>query len=183
MASKGKTMHVALLRGINVGGKHKLPMADLVRVFEEAGAADVRTYIQSGNVAFAASARAAKRIAEDVSVAIHERFGFAPPVVVRSAEEMARVLKSNPFAKKGVDAKSLHVGFMERTPTKAAIAGLDPERSPGDRFAIKGRGIYLHLPKGMARTKLTNAYFDSTLGVTSTFRNWRTVAKLAEVAT
>ena len=178
----GKPRHVALLRGINVGGKHMLPMAELVRLFEEAGAADVRTYIQSGNVVFDASPVAAQRLVSTVADAIEEEFGFASCVVLRTGVEMKRAIAANPFLAKGADEKTLHVGFLERAPAKGGAAKLDPHRSPGDRFALSGREIYLHLPNGAARSKLTNAYFDSALGMTSTFRNWRTVNKLVEMA-
>ncbi len=174
-------MFVALLRGINVGGKNKLLMADLATIVTEAGGGDVRTYIQSGNVVFTATAASAKRIPGLISKKIEERFGYSVPVVLRSADEMAAAAKNNPFLKSGADAESLHVAFLADLPDKRHIAALDPKRSPGDSFAVRGREIYLHLPDGVARTKLTNHYVDSTLATTSTMRNWRTVLKLLEI--
>jgi uncharacterized protein (DUF1697 family) len=75
----------------------------------------------------------------------------------------------------------LHVAFLAATPGPSKIAALDPNRSPPDEFAVHGREIYLRLPNGVARTKLTNAHFDSKLGTTSTLRNWRTVVKLVDL--
>ena len=170
--------YVAFLRGINVGGKNKLSMADLAGIFAAAGCTDVRTYIQSGNVVFSAGARVAGRVADVVARGITEKFGYRVPVVMRSAAELRRAAKCNPFLKSGVDEKSLHVAFLAQSPSKALVAALDPERSPGDSFAVRGREVYLHLPNGVARTKLTNAYLDATLGTVSTVRNWRTVLKL-----
>lgn len=173
--------YVALLRGINVGGKNMLPMADLVAIFAAAGCRDVRTYIQSGNVVFAASGSIAERIAGVVSKEISAGLGLKVPVVLRSSDELRDVVARNPFLKKGVDPVPLHVAFLAEAPARSRIASLDPQRSPGDSFVVRGRDVYLHVPNGMARTKLTNAWLDSKLATTSTFRNWRTVLKLLEM--
>ena len=178
---KTVAIHVALLRGVNVGGKKRLPMAQLAKLFSEAGCADVRTYIQSGNVVFAATPTTAKRITELVTARIAERFGFEAPVILRPADEFARVAKGNPFLNSGMDGGALHVAFLNDLPDRRRVATLDPERSPGDSFQVRGREIYLHLPNGVARTRLTNDYFDSTLATTCTFRNWRTVMKLLDM--
>lgn len=174
--------YVALLRGINVGGKNKLPMADLVAIFAAAGCRDVRTYIQSGNVVFVANATTAKRVSAVVSNRIADDFELNVPVVTRSAAELSKAARSNPFLKQGVDPVYLHVAFLAETPARSDVTKLDPNRSPGDTFDVRGREVYLHLPNGVARTKLTTAYFDSALGTVSTVRNWRTVLKLLEMA-
>ncbi len=171
---------VALLRGINVGGKNKLAMKDLVALFEAAGARDVRTHIQSGNVIFTASAAAARRAAKQVEAALARR-GLRSPVVLRSAAELAAAVANNPLAR-DADPASLHVAFLSKKPKAAAVAKLDPLRSPPDRFVVRGRDIYLCCPNGVARSKLTNDYFDRSLGVVSTLRNWRTLSKLIELS-
>ena len=152
------------LCGINVGGKNKLPMAKLVALFEELGCEDVQTYIQSGNVVFEASA------------------GLALPVQLRSAWELRRALRTHPLATGGVEVSSLHVMFLADRPSAARIKKLDPDRSPGDRFTVIGREIYLCCPNGIARTKLTNAYFDTALRTVCTIRNWRSAQKLLALA-
>jgi uncharacterized protein (DUF1697 family) len=177
----GGSRHVALLRGINVGGRHKLPMQQLVRMFEAAGGSSVRSYIASGNVLFDAREPAAARIARAVAAAIAERFGFEAPVVLRSAGELQAVVRANPFVAAGDEPGALHVLFLVDRPAAAQAAALDPARSPPDRFELHGRELFLHCPNGVARTKLTNDYFDRQLGTIGTMRNWRTVAKLAEL--
>ena len=173
--------HVALLRGINVGGKNILPMKDLAAMFVAAGCADVRTYIQSGNVVFSAPARVVRKLPDQITRAIEKRFGYRIPVIVRTSDELARAIRDNPFLSPGADEKPLNIYFLADAPAAAAIAGLDPNRSTPDAFHVRGREIYLHLPNGMARTKLTNAYFDSKLSTISTARNWATVQKLLEM--
>ncbi|HVS10249.1 MAG TPA: DUF1697 domain-containing protein [Planctomycetota bacterium] len=179
--SSAASVYVALLRGINVGGKNVLPMAALAEIFSRTGCADVRTYIQSGNIVFTASSEMAERIPGLVPTRIAERFGIRPPIVLRSSAELRRAAAANPFLKAGAAPDSLHVAFLADLPHRARRSALDPRRSPGDSFALRGRELYLHLPNGTARTKLTNAYIDSTLGTTSTLRNWRTVLKLLEL--
>ncbi len=174
-------VYVALLRGINVGGKHKLPMRDLVPIFEEAGCRDVSTYIQSGNVLFEASAALAKTLPGVVEGAIEETFGFASPVVVRAARAVQGVLATNPLLDRGVDPKALAVAFSNRTPTAAALRSLEPQRFAPDRLVAQGGHVYLHYPGGAARSKLTVGYLDRTLGVIHTVRNWNTVTKLGEL--
>jgi len=168
---------VALLRGVNVGGKNILPMSELKAMFEEAGCASVRTFIQSGNVVFSAGAGLSKKLAALIARKIEDRFGYRTPVILRTADEMRTVVANNPFLA-GADEDHLHVMFLADVPGAPQIAGLDPARSPGDRFAVQRRDVYLHLPNGGARTKLTNAWFDSKLATVSTVRNWRTVQKL-----
>jgi uncharacterized protein (DUF1697 family) len=169
------TTHLALLRGINLGNVNKLPMKDLKELFAEAGCENVRTYIQSGNVVFEATAAVAKDLPEQIAALIKERFGIHSPVIVRTAEEIAEVVASNPFLKAGAPEKELHVMFLADTPSASRIATLDPARSPGDEFAVHGQDVYLRLPNGVGRSKLTNAYVDAKLGTVSTVRNWRTV--------
>jgi uncharacterized protein (DUF1697 family) len=174
-----KGIFVALLRGINVGGKNKLPMKELTGLFEEVGCDRVRTYIQSGNVVYRAGSHLTKVVPAAVTAFIERDFGYAVPVVTRTAAELAAVVEENPFLDRGADPKTLHVAFLEAKPSVAQVGKLDPERSPGDEFVVSGREVYLHCPNGMARTKYTNAYLDSTLDTVSTMRNWNTVNVLA----
>jgi len=180
-----KTRYAAMLRGINVGGKNLLPMKDLVTMFEGAGGREVATYVQSGNVVFDAPASVVTRLPGLVSEAIAERFGYQVPVLIRSGEELASIARSHPALKRapaaGEDTKALHVMFLADRPAPEKLAALDPGRSPPDTFTVKGLEIYLHLPNGVARSKLTNAYFDAKLQTVTTVRNWNTVLKLREL--
>jgi uncharacterized protein (DUF1697 family) len=171
--------YLALLRGINVGGKASLPMKELSAIFAGCGACGVRTYIQSGNVIFEADAP--EPVVAQVTAEIARVYGYPGRIVLRSAAELKAAYKANPFAKAGAPAETLHVYFLADVPDPVGVKALDPDRSPGDSFAVRGREIYLHLPNGMARTKLTNAYFDSKLKTVSTARNWNTVGKLLEM--
>ena len=152
--------YVALLRGINVGGKNMVPMPKLVKLFEKAGARDISTYIQSGNVLFESSAAIAKKLPAAIGM----------PCVVRTADEW-RALE-HPF---DAPPNLLHVVFLA---DRADASVLDPARSPPDRFEVRGREIYLLCPGGIGKSKLTTTYFDSKLGTTSTIRNWNTVCAL-----
>jgi uncharacterized protein (DUF1697 family) len=167
--------YVALLRGINVGGKNKLSMKELIELFDVAGCTNVETYIQSGNVVFEASAALAKRVPQIITQTIAERFGYQVPLIVRSAAKLAKVVAANPFLARGAAERELHVYFLADKPTAAE---LDAKRSAPGEFVLQGQEIYLRLPNGMGRSKLTNAYFDSKLKTVCTARNWATVLQL-----
>jgi uncharacterized protein (DUF1697 family) len=173
--------YLALLRGVNVGGKNKLPMKDLAEMFTKAGCTEVRTFIQSGNVLFNAPAKVAKRVAGTVPDQIEKRFGHRPPIVVRTVDQLAVVAAGNPFLAAGATEDRAHVLFLACTPEAARVEGLDPARSSPDAFSVRGAEVYLQLPNGIADTKLTNAYFDSRLATISTGRNWRTVTTLLKL--
>jgi uncharacterized protein (DUF1697 family) len=173
--------HAALLRGVNVGGKNKLPMKDLAEIFVKAGCRDVATYIQSGNVVFSAPAAVLKKLPGMISQSIAKEFGHRVPVVIRSHEELAAVVQGNPFLKGATADKAHFVVFLADMPAADAVAKLDPQRSPPDRYIVVGKEIYLHLLNGAAKTRLTNAWMDSKLSTISTARNWATVLKLHEM--
>jgi uncharacterized protein (DUF1697 family) len=173
--------YLALLRGINVGGKNMLPMKDLVEIFIGAGCKDVRTFIQSGNVIFCAAPAVSARLPDEITSVVAESFGIRIPVILRSADQLRDVVSHNPFLKSGAAEDTLHVMFLAGLPSPESVDKLDPDRSAPDAFIVHGREIYLRLPNGTARSKLTNAYFDSKLATTSTLRNWRTVTKLLDL--
>ena len=169
---------VALLRGINLAAKNRLPMKPLEQMFSAEGCSEVRSYIQSGNVIFSAKSSVIKTLPARVSARIQEQFGYRVPVVLRTGDELEACIAANPFAVPGADEKQLHVMFLADIPADAAVTGLDPHRSDPDEFAVQGRDVYLKLPNGGARSKLTNQYFDSRLDTVSTIRNWNTVQRL-----
>ena len=124
----------------------------------------MRTFIQSGNVIFTASAGVSKGLAGVIAAKIAGRFGYKAPVILRTVQQFRDLVSNSPFP--------------AGRPTPAHIAALDPNRSSPDVFVVRGEDIYPHLPTGIADIKLTNAWFDSKLGTVSTGRNWRTVTKL-----
>lgn len=182
MTTREHDRHVAWLRGINVGGKNSLPMATLVELCAAAGATDVRTYIQSGNVVARIPPRKLTRFATTLEAAIVDAVGFEAPVILRSVAALQAAVRDNPYLARGVSADQLHLGFVRDRPTAARVAALDHDRSPPDAFTVKGDHVYLHLPNGVGRSKLTNAYFDRALGTITTVRNWRTVLAVLELA-
>lgn len=172
--------YVALMRGINLLHHKRISMPDLAALFTDVGCREVRTYIQSGNVVFAAPKKVVTALPRTLPEALQRNHGFSAAVVLRSGAEMQAVLAGWPFAE--VEENHQHVMFLDGVPTAAAIATLDPNRSPGDEFRVVGREIYLRLPNGVGNSKLNNQFFDSRLKMTSTGRNWRTVRALAEMA-
>jgi uncharacterized protein (DUF1697 family) len=168
--------YVCLLRGVNVGGKRPVAMADLRDLFGSLGFQDVRTYIQSGNVVF--SAASAPRRA-DIEPAIERAFGLRTAALLRSAADLRRVVGASPFD--GHDPARVHVGFLPRRPPAASVRALDDLAWAPERFSVLGAEVHLYLPNGMARTKLP-AHLERALGGDITFRNWRTVTTLVELA-
>lgn len=163
--------YVALLRGINVGGKNKIPMPELAGLFSSLGHQEVRTYLQSGNVVFRSTSQDLLALAGRIEEEISERFGVAVRVLARTDEELAAVAAHNPFAAAAEHPARFHVVFLADPATPASIAALDPGRSPPDEFVIDGREIYVHYPNGAGRSKLTIDYFERILGTSATARN------------
>jgi uncharacterized protein (DUF1697 family) len=179
--NKDSQVFLALLRGINLGAKAKVPMKGLRTVFEDLGHHNVRTYVQSGNVIFESRSSTTKQLAEDIETALSKTFDFEIPVIIRTRREVKAVAAGNPFPTEGVVPSTLHVVFLaQRVPAKAAKA-LDPDRSPPDEFTVRGREIYLRFPNGAGRSKLTIDYFEKVLGTRATARNWNTVTNLVEL--
>ena len=174
------TTLIALLRGVNVGGTGKIPMGELRSALSSLGLEDVATYIQSGNVFFRATGEAAD-IAAAIEKQIVDVFGLTTTVLVRTPAELRKIAAGNPFLERQADLSRLHVAFLDAAPSAAAVAGLDPERSPPDEFAVRGREIYLHYPNGSGRSKLTLDYLERRLGARGTVRNCKTVNKLIEL--
>lgn len=171
---------VFLLRGINVGGHGRLPMATLRSIAEDLGMTDARTYIQSGNLV------AGWDIAPDdagpaLQAAIAAEVGFAPAVLVRTADELRATVDATPFATDRIDTKELHVTFLD-TDAAAALAGLDVDAFAPERVVAIGRALHLHLPGGIGRSPLATALTRRGPAVDATTRNWRTVTTLADMA-
>lgn len=168
--------YIGLLRGVNVGGKNTVPMAQLRALVTSLGHSEVTTYIQSGNIVFTSEKPVTPKSLE---TAIATAVGVKIVVVLRTPAELKKIVKANPFSKD--DLSKVHVGFMAAKPPAAAVAQLDPEPFRPEEFVINGSELYLHLPNGMARSKLP-AYLDRRLKVPTTVRNWNTVMKLVELA-
>lgn len=173
------TPYVALLRAVNVGGHNAVPMPALQALLTSLGLHDVRTYIQSGNAVFRSPPTSEPELVARLEQALAQTFGGAIRVIVRSADDLAAVLQRHPLLGAGLDDKLLHVAFLAEEPSPAAVASLDPGRSPPDTFAVLGREVYLGYPQGMGKSKLTADYLERRLQTAATARNWRTVTTLA----
>ena len=175
------TTYVILLRAVNVGGYGKLPMAEFRKTLSGLGFEKVETYIQSGNAVVDAKAPAAK-IAQSVAAALEKLTGAPVGVMVRTHEQIDRLIRENPFAKEATDGAKVHVAFLAGPAAKEARPALEriveqyPKRR--DRFHVANEHIYFHLPDGAAETKFTGKTLDKAIGVAGTGRNWNTVLKL-----
>ena len=178
---KGTRVWVALLRGINVGGHNKLPMAELRELFSEAGCADVRTYIQSGNAVFKATDVEREELAGRLSGAIGESKGFEPKIMLLTRDELEVAAEANPFPGATSDPKTLHLWFLAREPSSPDLLALEELRAPNERYLLHRAVFYLHAPGGIGRSKLAERV-ERKVGVEATVRNWRTVEKLRELA-
>ena len=172
--------YIALLRAVNVGGC-KLPMAGLRTLCEGLGWRDVATYIQSGNVVFAATGKA-EAIEATLEKAIAQEFGLDVPVVVRTAAQWAALEASNPFARTAREAPNrLQLLVSKRPPARDAAERLMARAEAGEMVEAVRGGLWLCYPEGIARSKLTPALIDKACGSPATGRNYRTVMKLKEM--
>jgi uncharacterized protein (DUF1697 family) len=175
------TTYIALFRGINVGGKNKLTMKDLVSTLENVGCRDVATYIQSGNAVFRSGEQDASLLAERIMATLGERHGFEPRVLVLGSEEMERAMRSNPFPEAESEPKTLHLYFLAAPPESPDLDALEGMKGDRESFVLGDGVFYLHAPNGLGRSKLA-ANVERLLGAPATARNWRTVRKVMEMA-
>lgn len=171
-------MYIALLRGINVGGHKKLKMADLKLMMESLSFRDVITYIQSGNVVF--SSEDENGLSEIISKEIEKRFGWEVPVLVKTADAIAQILKDCPFE----ETKKAEAYFMllASKPETGLMEAVREISYPNEEFVLTPECIYIYYSKGHGNEKLNNNFFEKKLKVSATTRNHRTLVKLVEMA-
>ena len=171
------TRRIALLRGVNVGGRNRLPMASFVSALESLGGRDVRTYIQSGNAVFTGEASAG-----DIATRLARDAGVHTQVFVVAATAFRKIAAANPFAREAAAApKSVHLFLLDATPAADRVEALGRLKTPGEDFALTGTALFLHAPAGVAPSKVA-AGIDRVLGMRTTARNWNTVAALLSLA-
>ena len=174
-------IYVALLRGINVGGHNKVPMADLRSLCSDFGWVNARTYIQSGNVVFAATARPAKLEAE-FEGAIRRNFRLEIPVVVRSKPDWLTTMASNPYTSASATEPNLVMLALCKDPLLPGVAdSLCKYAANGERIRQAGNALWIHYPGGSGRSKLSPSVLDRAAGSPVTARNWRTVTRIREL--
>lgn len=172
--------YIALLRGINVSGQKKILMADLRLLLEKKGLQNVRTYIQSGNVLFDSSENASV-CATIIFEAILEKYGWEVPILVKTSEEIASILKDCPFSEEK-RAKSYFV-LLHSNPEAQAAAEIRELSSTAEEFKITNPCVYIYYAVGAGKAKLGNNWFEKKLKVKATSRNYRTMAKLLDMTT
>ena len=176
------TTYLALLRGINVSGKKPVPMAKLKESFAELGFAEVKTYLQSGNVVFQAKKTPPTKLASEIEAAISRDFGHEVSVLVLTADQLDAIASNNPlWPKSGGEETHFHATFVFDPVSKATFDALKLPAAEGERAVLAKGAILLHCPHGYGRTKLNNTWFERALKVRATTRNWRTVLALREL--
>ncbi|MFJ1925562.1 DUF1697 domain-containing protein [Streptomyces sp. NPDC088131] len=177
------TMYAALLRGINVSGRRKVPMAGLRTLLTGLGHGDVATYLQSGNAVFSSGSGDENTLAAELERAIEAQFGFPVECLVRDAAYLAAVAAACPFPAAGLQGRQLHVTYFDRPVDAARYAPLDAAAFLPEEFRLGDRALYLYAPDGLGRSKLAAALSRPSLnkGLTGTSRNWNTVARLVEM--
>jgi len=174
---------IAILRGINVGGKRKILMADLKLMFEKMAFSNVSTYIQSGNVFFNTNKEIdCLKLEQKIEKAINEKFGFEVPVIVRTPNEILEAIKNNPFYKNDNEIRHLHLTFLNAKPTEENRKKTEAYNFEPDKFAISGKCVFVCCEGKYHKSKLTNNFFENKLKVNATTRNWKTVLKLLELS-
>ena len=174
---------IALLRGINVVGHKIIKMAELAKLFESLKFRSVRTYVQSGNVIFETSASNSATLSRTIEMAIEKKFGFSVSVILRTPEELKKIVTGNPLLKdRGVQIERLYVTYLKELPEKKLVSSLEMNQASNEKYIVKAREIYLYCPNGYGRTKLNNNIFEKKLNVVATTRNWNTTTTLLEMA-
>lgn len=175
------TKYIAILRGINVGGKRKILMADLKELFIEIGFADIQTYIQSGNVIFNTKRKDDNiELANKIEQSIAKNYDFKVPVIVRNVEELNEAISNNPFFEKN-DIERLHLTFLKEVPETEKLDKIKTYDYSPYKFEIKDKNVFVYCSGKYSDSKLTNKFFESKLKVLATTRNWKTVLKLLEL--
>jgi len=168
--------YIAILRGINVSGKNKLPMKELRELLSNMGYQNVQTYIQSGNVILE-SEKESKVISVEIHEGIQYQFGYDVPVILRTQDEWRKTIEKNPYPTD--QEKIVYFTFLDRTPENTDI---EVNGVKEDEFTIIDDVVYIYCLGGYGKSKLSNNLFEKKLKVTATTRNLRTTMKLLELA-
>ena len=173
-----------MLRGINVSGKKKIKMDDLRSLYEELSFENVVTYIQSGNVVFESTIKNTTSLKEKIETAIKVKYNFHVNVIIRTADELQKVINKNPFGQVDLANKGRKylVTFLSATPSAKSISELQQYVTKPDKLVVYNNEVYLYIPNGYGKSKLSNTFIERKLGVEATTRNWKTIVKLYELS-
>ncbi|MFC8371554.1 MULTISPECIES: DUF1697 domain-containing protein [unclassified Streptomyces] len=177
------TRYAALLRGINVGGSRKVPMAELRALMDGLGHDGVRTHLQSGQAVFTATHGDEESLAAELSAAIERHFGFAVDVIVRDHAYLKGIVDACPFPAGELEPKQLHVTYFSAPVTPGRFAEIDRQAYLPEEFRLGDRALYLYAPNGLGRSGLAEHLAKPRInkGVVATSRNWNTVRRLVEL--
>ncbi len=175
------TKYIALLRGINVGGHKKVPMAELRDILVKAGFTNVKTYIQSGNVVLQSLESDTLLVASQIKELIKSHFKFEVPVLVRTASEIETILNNCPFGQE--EKEKSYFMMLTEIPDKELVILASEKVYEGEDYYIINDCIYFYAEKGYGKAKFNMSWFEKTLKVTATARNYRTMTKLLEMST
>jgi len=175
--------YIAILRGINVGGKRKILMADLKLMFSKMGFENVTSYIQSGNILFQTSERISTTTVESrIENEILNNFGFEVPVILISDAALKKAISNNPYYKaSNTDIERLHLTFLKQEPTSERLKTLQEINMETDNFQIIDNTIFVYCSGKYSDSKFSNKFFENKLKVTTTTRNWKTILKLNDL--
>lgn len=174
---------ISMLRGVNLGPHNRIKMDELRALYESLKLEGARTYIQSGNIIFRTREKNSPALAKKIQSAIERKFGFAPPVILRTAAEMREALASNPFAKRrDIDPPKLLITFLAAEPGAEAQAGLVKFKDYPEEVKLKGRELYIYFPNGAGKSKLPWSQVEKFLKTTGTARNLNSVAEMLKIA-
>ena len=178
------SIHIALLRGINVGGHKKVAMTDLRALLADLGFGEPRTLLQSGNVVFRSDGQKTAAALETLlETEAGQRLGLSSDFHVRPAEEWPGIIAANPFHDEAArDPGHLVVVFLKTAPSEAAVEKLRAASQGPERIQAHGRHLYVTYPAGIGDSRLTAGLMDAKLGTRGTARNWNTVLKLGALA-
>lgn len=174
---------ISMLRGVNVGGHHKIKMDALRGLYESLKPRDAQTYIQSGNVVCRTEEQDLALLAQRIENAIERGFDFRPGAILRTSSDLREVIASNPFrTRRGIDPSKLVVIFLASDPGPEARDKVRRITADPEELRMVGRELYIYFPNGMGRSKLSPAVIEKMLKTPGTGRNWNTVRKLLEIA-
>lgn len=181
MTDDQTTTYAAFLRGVNVGGHHRLTMDDLRDALAPLGWRDVRTYGQSGNVVFEALETDAAPLADDIEAAVLDAFGYEVPAMVRTRDDLQTVVDRQPFAPTDDGDTARYVTFLVEPPEPDAVRTLQAVSSDAEAFVVDGREVYSRLRKDLLDD---GAFTDvgDVLGTTGTRRRWPVVRQVVTLA-
>ena len=171
---------IAFLRGVNVSGQKKIPMAELRELLAKSRFEKVQTYIQSGNVVFQSTVKNKSELEETIHTCIQSHFGFEVSVLVKTPKEIESILLSCPFS--GSKKEACYFTLLHEIPNRELVASTSKEIYPKEAFIIKEDCVYFYSDMGYGTAKCNNNFFERKLKVTATTRNYKTMLKLLSLS-